>query len=486
MEKPFRTTAWAWHESRKPFIAAKTFHNYDLNIKTLCKFFGDKDLTEITPQLVRDYQVDRLKQCAAAGVQGHHTINHETGVLQQILRRHKLWANFEDDYDKLPISKEVRGRILTPEEYDRLAGLKVENTRLEAAWTVAIISLNTTAGPKEILTLRLKDVDIQNGIFFVQPGGAKNSYRIRTIPLNESALAAMKRALTWASECGSTKPDHYVFPFRVDKTKQYDPTRHATDTKFAWKTIKALANIENFRRYDCRHHAITELLTDPLVSDETAEQIAGHISKEMKKRYSHIQVHTKRKALDRVNRSNVISGNGGTSGSGETPLTNSDIVALCRELPAEVVKAKIALSMTSCAFDVSIEAIKELTLAGVPKEVLVTMMLVPAQNVSASPLEAMQWTRLTPSTRKNRAVVAVPSNSIVSAAPSESGAPRLYLRDAAYDREKLSKEVWERPLIQVAPQYGLSDVALGKLCKRLNIPLPGRGYWEKKRTEAAH
>ena len=31
----------------------------------------------------------------------------------------------------------------------------------------------------------------------------------------------------------------------------------------------------------------------------------------------------------------------------------------------------------------------------------------------------------------------------------------------------------------VAPRYGLSDVGLVKICKKLGIPVPPRGYWAK-------
>lgn len=48
-----------------------------------------------------------------------------------------------------------------------------------------------------------------------------------------------------------------------------------------------------------------------------------------------------------------------------------------------------------------------------------------------------------------------------------------------YDREKLYTEVWSQPILDVARKYGVSDVAIGKTCKRLQIPLPGRGYWAK-------
>lgn len=42
--------------------------------------------------------------------------------------------------------------------------------------------------------------------------------------------------------------------------------------------------------------------------------------------------------------------------------------------------------------------------------------------------------------------------------------------------------VWERPAAQVAKELGISDVALGKLCTRLQIPKPPRGYWAKVRS----
>jgi len=53
-----------------------------------------------------------------------------------------------------------------------------------------------------------------------------------------------------------------------------------------------------------------------------------------------------------------------------------------------------------------------------------------------------------------------------------------------YNRENLYKEVWERPVVKVAEQYGVSDVAIHKICKALNIPTPPLGYWAKVRAGA--
>lgn len=49
-----------------------------------------------------------------------------------------------------------------------------------------------------------------------------------------------------------------------------------------------------------------------------------------------------------------------------------------------------------------------------------------------------------------------------------------------WNREELYAEIWEKPLVKVGAKYNISAVALGKVCKKLQIPLPGRGYWTKK------
>jgi hypothetical protein len=48
-----------------------------------------------------------------------------------------------------------------------------------------------------------------------------------------------------------------------------------------------------------------------------------------------------------------------------------------------------------------------------------------------------------------------------------------------YDREELYQKVWERPMLKVAEEYGVSSVALGKVCRKLAVPVPGRGHWAK-------
>ena len=49
----------------------------------------------------------------------------------------------------------------------------------------------------------------------------------------------------------------------------------------------------------------------------------------------------------------------------------------------------------------------------------------------------------------------------------------------ALSREQLHEKVWAAPATQVAAELGISDVALAKRCKKLNVPKPSPGYWAK-------
>ena len=49
----------------------------------------------------------------------------------------------------------------------------------------------------------------------------------------------------------------------------------------------------------------------------------------------------------------------------------------------------------------------------------------------------------------------------------------------AHSRGSSYELVWGEPILKVAAKFGVSDVAIAKLCKRLNVPRPPRGYWAK-------
>jgi integrase len=357
---PFPEAARVWLESRKDFLAKSSYRDYVVYVRTLGKFFGSTArLDTFTAEDIRRYQHSRLEKAIGS------SINKETSILQQLLKRTGRWSEIGHDYQPLPTSKESRGRALTDAERARLFAVAASSPTRQAAYLFAIISVNTTAGPSELLTLRLKDIDIVNRTIRIQPEGAKNTHRVRVIPLNDESLSALTAAMSRAAALGSIKPEHYLFPFRVGRGRSggvYDPERHQLSFYKAWMEITAEAGLYGFRLYDLRHTAITKLLENPEVSEETTEAIAGHVSHRMKKRYSHVRIEVRRAAVQAM--SNPIAA--------PTELHNQDVTTMLEMgLTGETVAAKIAAS--ACRFDTSLDALRQLKSADVPEIVIRSM-----------------------------------------------------------------------------------------------------------------
>jgi integrase len=300
----FPVAAAAWLETRRAYISPRTFRDYQDYIDTLTLFFGEMRLPEISADHLRAYQKMRMARA------GGRKINQECGIIQQMLKRIGRWDQLVSDYQALPIPKESPGRALSDQEYRRLFEMAASNPAWETAYLFAIISVNTTMGPKEVFTLRMRDVDLDQDLIRVQPEGAKNIHRMRIIPMNPLVRAAIDRLHELAPKRGVTEPDHYLLPYRVSgnsRVGNYDPTRHCTTIKRAWKELTVAADLIGLRPYDLRHTAITTILQDPEVSEETAKSIAGHISARILRTYSHIRIDAKRAALDALMRKSVQS-----------------------------------------------------------------------------------------------------------------------------------------------------------------------------------
>lgn len=361
-----------WLASRTPYISPKTFHEYELNLRTLGRAFGETKLREISADQIRAYQAMRTSQkCGPSGV------NHECSVLQQMLKRIGKWHEIEPQYQALRLVDRGPGRVLSPEERTRLFRVSARKENWEGAFLFAVLSINTSAGPKEILTLRLQDVDIEpknEPLIHIQPAGAKNTGRIRSIPLNDEACKAAKLAVERATRLGSYAPDHFLFPFRLHRAL-FDPTRHQTSFKGAWLKMTTEAELPGLRMYDLRHHCITELLEDPRNSEETVQAIAGHVSRRMMQRYSHIRSAAKRSAV-----CGLYSSSGEVFKSAdsrvllpENTLTNDVVLDMFRsEVPAEIIAAKIRNASAYC-FDASVGTIKQLHSSGLPDQIILAM-----------------------------------------------------------------------------------------------------------------
>jgi len=58
----------------------------------------------------------------------------------------------------------------------------------------------------------------------------------------------------------------------------------------------------------------------------------------------------------------------------------------------------------------------------------------------------------------------------------------MYPKAIYLEREALYKMVWTTPVTKLAATYGMSDRGFAKMCARLMIPVPGRGYWARAKN----
>jgi len=234
----FKQAFGPWLESRGGFISDRTYRDYNASKKPLFKFFGSIPLEAITAGQIRQYQAWRLRTC------GSPSINHECSILQQMLKRVRVWAKIADDYQPIPIPRVGPGKALTEEEEARWFAAAAIKPGWRVAYLASLLSVNTSAGPSEILGLKLEHVRLNESPPEMQIiAGTKNRYRIRHVPLNDKARWAVEQLVARARELGATEPAHYLVPFRICKGS-YDPLRHTLSWKSAHIEICATANIQ--------------------------------------------------------------------------------------------------------------------------------------------------------------------------------------------------------------------------------------------------
>jgi integrase len=74
-------------------------------------------------------------------------------------------------------------------------------------------------------------------------------------------------------------------------------SRRGSEWKSAWTAACRAAGL-HYRWHDLRHTLVSMLAENPAVSEQTIMALAGHVSKSMLARYSHIRQAAKQAAID--------------------------------------------------------------------------------------------------------------------------------------------------------------------------------------------
>jgi hypothetical protein len=111
----FKTAAREWFKSRAG-LAVKSRKAYGHYVETLSDEFGGKLVCDIRAEDIAALQQKRQQQGF-----GGRRINYEVGVLQQILRKHGVWAHVADGVERLGERKDV-GQQIPPANVEKLLG----------------------------------------------------------------------------------------------------------------------------------------------------------------------------------------------------------------------------------------------------------------------------------------------------------------------------------------------------------------------------
>ena len=115
--------------------------------------------------------------------------------------------------------------------------------------------------------------------------------------MNDTVMIALEAHAAWyIRRFGACKPEWYVFA--AGKGQPNDPTRPVTTLRTAWTKVRKNAKVVG-RWHDNRHTLVTEL-AESGAGDEVIMSIAGHVSRAMLSRYSHVRMEAKRRALDEI------------------------------------------------------------------------------------------------------------------------------------------------------------------------------------------
>lgn len=164
------------------------------------------------------------------------------------------------------IPKEDRKKILN---YCRRLGMREYITIMKLCYKYFI-------RPKEILMLKIRDVNFKDGVLVI-PAEVSKNHRPRTIALSSDILNYMKSV-------SDANPEYYIFS---DAYRPGSHLRHIRTIERTWNKIRnALQMPESFKFYSLKDTGITEML-EKGVPAKYVQELAGHQSLSMTEKYIH-------------------------------------------------------------------------------------------------------------------------------------------------------------------------------------------------------
>ena len=251
----------------------------------LNKVFGKQRLNQITRHKIQSFHTSLKDEGLSAS-----TCNHYVKLL-----KHSL--NLAIDWDMLDINPAVRVPLfseadnivenyLGEAELERLMAV-VQTDDNRAVCRIILYLLSTGARLNEALSARWDQVDIARRVWKI-PASNSKSKRIRSVPLNDSAINVLNQLGT----------DEYLF-INWQTGKPY------TTISKVWGRLRKKAGLAHLRIHDLRHQYASFLVNDGRTLYEV-QQILGHSDPSVTQRYAHLSTKALQDAANSA--SEVIQG----------------------------------------------------------------------------------------------------------------------------------------------------------------------------------
>jgi integrase len=247
-----------------------------LNCDTLLRFFRGKWLDTIEPEMVEEFRQARLCETRRNAKDGSTvspaTVNRALSTLRLIYNQLGLKSPTRKG---MFAKEEGQTRVVSPEE--EIAYLRNASQPLK---DIATIIVHTGVRPEDVFRLEVRNVNLPRRTVF-NPWGKTKAAR-RTIPLDQEALAVLKRRVELAQRARS----RFAFWSPRGPGRQENVNRPIGSVRKAHDAAIKRAGIEHFRLYDLRHTFATRA-AEAGVDVLTLAAILGHTTVQMTSRYVH-------------------------------------------------------------------------------------------------------------------------------------------------------------------------------------------------------
>lgn len=281
--------------------------------------FGAKRLNQIGRQQIQSFQTELLATGLAPASCDHHL-----KVLRHALNLAIDWGLLTEKNPaaRIPLfsrDNKVEHYLEQAELEQLLSVLRTDENR--AICLIATFLLSTGCRLNEALTATWGQVDKENRVWRI-PASNSKSKRVRSVPLNDSALDVLAQLNT---------EDKFDNLFVNLKTK----LPYTTITK-VWVRLRKKAGLPHLRIHDLRHLYASFLVNSGRTLYEV-QQILGHSSPIVTQRYAHLSSKSLQAAANSA--SDAIKGaSNGTSKEASNPAPVAVPVA---EVPAAAPVAEV-------------------------------------------------------------------------------------------------------------------------------------------------